>query len=328
MRFALFGAGRAGTIHARNIANHPRAELGYIFDVDQAAAQRLADARGGQAPRSAQRIWEADDVDAVLIASSTDTHVDLLRQAMRAGRPTYCEKPIDLDIEKVRLFVEEASGCDLPIFIGFRRRFQPEFRAMQRQLRDDAIGQIESIRITARDFALAPLAFLQRSGGLLRDKMIHYFDLAPWLAAERPTEVYATGSCLIDPVVGQMGDVDTAVAVLRFPSGALCTIENGRRAAYGFDDRVEVFGAKGMLQGGSGPAENLVRFSAAGIMQSRFPDYYGEESFAYALDGFITALESGATVSPSLQDGYQAQLIAEAAIESMRANRPVKLQWP
>ncbi len=328
MRFALFGAGRAGTIHARNIANHPRAELGYIFDVDQAAAQRLADTRGGQAPRNAQRIWEADDVDAVLIASSTDTHVDLLRQAMRAGRPTYCEKPIDLDIEKVRLFVEEASACDLPIFIGFRRRFQPEFRAMQRQLRDGAIGQIESIRITARDFALAPLAFLQRSGGLLRDKMIHYFDLAPWLVAERPTEVYATGSCLIDPVVGQMGDVDTAVALLRFPSGALCTIENGRRAAYGFDDRVEVFGAKGMLQGGSGPAENLVRFSAAGIMQSRFPDYYGEESFAYALDGFITALESGATVSPSLQDGYQAQLIAEAAIDSMRANRPVKLQWP
>ncbi len=328
MRFALFGAGRAGTIHARNIASHPRAELGYIFDVDQAAAQRLADARGGQTPRSAQQIWEADDVDAVLIASSTDTHVDLLRQALRAGKPTYCEKPIDLDIEKVGAFVEEASASDLPIFIGFRRRFQPEFQSMHRQIRDGAIGQIESIRVTARDFALAPLAFLQRSGGLLRDKMIHYFDLAPWLAAERPTEVYATGSCLIDPVVGQMGDVDTAVAVLRFPSGALCTIENGRRAAYGFDDRVEVFGAKGMLQGGSGPAENLVRFSAAGIMQSRFPDYYGEESFAYALDGFITALESGAAVSPSLQDGYQAQLLAEAAIDSMRANRPVKLQWP
>ena len=116
------------TIHARNIANHPRAELGYLFDVDRAAAQRLAAARGGQVSRSPQQIWEADDVDAVLIASSTDTHVDLLRQAMRAGKPTYCEKPIDLDIEKVRLFVEEASGCDLPIFIGFRRRFQPEFR--------------------------------------------------------------------------------------------------------------------------------------------------------------------------------------------------------
>ena len=327
MRFALFGAGRAGTIHARNIASHPRAELGYIFDVDQDAAQRLTTAYGGTSPSSAQEVWEADDVDAVLIASSTDTHVDLLRQAMRAGRPTYCEKPIDLDIEKVRLFVEEASGCDLPIFIGFRRRFQPEFRSIHREIRDGAVGQIESIRVTARDFKLAPLAFLQRSGGLLRDKMIHYFDLAPWLAAEKPSEVYATGSCLIDPVVGQMGDVDTAVAVLRFPSGALCTIENGRRAAYGFDDRVEVFGAKGMLQGGSAPADNLARFSAAGITQNRFPDYYGEESFAYALDGFIIMLESGAAVSPSLQDGYQAQLIAEAAIESMRTNQPVKLQW-
>ena len=327
MRFALFGAGRAGTIHARNIAAHPRAELAYIFDVDQAAAQRLTDARGGKVPRGAQQIWEADDVDAVLIASSTDTHVDLLRQAMQAGKPTYCEKPIDLDIEKVRNFVDEVSVSDPPVFIGFRRRFQPEFRSIHRQVLDGAIGQIESIRIIARDFALAPLAFLQRSGGLLRDKMIHYFDLAPWLAAERPTELYATGSCLIDPVVGQMGDVDTAVAVLRFPSGALCTIENGRRAAYGFDDRVEVFGSEGMLQGGSAPADNLARFTATGITQSCFPDYYGEESFAYALDAFITALERGAVVSPSLQDGYQAQLLAEAALESMRTNRPVKLHW-
>lgn len=327
MRIALFGAGRAGKIHARNIASHPRAELGYIFDVDRAAAEELAAAYGGQAPSSAQQIWEADAVDVVVIASSTDTHVDLLRQALRAGKPTYCEKPIDLDIEKVGAFVKEASVSDLPIFIGFRRRFQPEFQSIHRQIRDGAIGQIESIRVTARDFALAPLAFLQRSGGLLRDKMIHYFDLAPWLAAEKPTEIYATGSCLIDPVVGQMGDVDTAVAVLRFPSGALCTIENGRRAVYGFDDRVEVFGAKGMLQGGSAPADNLARFTATGIVQSRFPDYYGEESFAYALDGFITALESGAAVSPSLQDGYQAQLIAEAALESIRTNQPVKLEW-
>ena len=245
MRFALFGAGRAGTIHARNIAAHPRAELAYIFDVDQAAAQQLVDARGGQVPRDPLQIWEADDVDAVLIASSTDTHVDLLRQAMRAGKPAYCEKPIDLDIEKVRTFVDAASANDPPVFVGFRRRFQPEFSSMQRQVRDGAIGRIESIRIIARDFALAPLAFLQRSGGLLRDKMIHYFDLAPWLAAERPTELYATGSNLIDPVVGEMGDVDTAVALLRFPSGALCTIENGRRAVYGFDDRVEIFGAEG-----------------------------------------------------------------------------------
>ena len=135
MRFALFGAGRAGTIHARNIAAHPRAELGYIFDVDQAAAQRLVDARGGLVPRDPQQIWEAGDVDAVLIASSTDTHVDLLRQAMRAGKPAYCEKPIDLDIEKVRAFVDEASANDPPVFVGFRRRFQPEFSSMQRQVR-------------------------------------------------------------------------------------------------------------------------------------------------------------------------------------------------
>ena len=329
MRFALFGAGRAGTIHAHNIAHHPRAELGYVSDIDQAAAQRLTAACGGRAARRQQEIWEADDVDAVLIASSTDTHVDLLRQAMRAGQPTYCEKPIDLDIDKVRIVVAEADagGFGVSIFMGFRRRFQPEFQQMQRQIRDGAIGRIESIRIVARDYEPASLAYLQRSGGLLRDKMIHYFDLAPWLAAERPSEVYATGSCLIDPAIGQAGDVDTAVAVLRFPSGALCTIENGRRAVYGSDDRIEIFGARGMLQSSPSRSHQVVHFTKTGVLQGGFPASYGQESFAAALDAFITAVETGVAVSPSLQDGYQAQLIAEAANESLRTSQPVELQW-
>ena len=327
MRFALFGAGRAGTIHAGNIGSHPRAELAYVFDIDQAAAQRLAAPLGAHVCRDQQEIWQADNVDAALIASSTDTHVDLLRQAMRAGKPTYCEKPIDLDIDKVRTVVAEAAESDQPIFMGFRRRFAPEFQQMRRRIREGAIGRIESIRIVARDFEPASLAYLQRSGGLLRDKMIHYFDLAPWLAAERPTEVYATGSCLIDPAIGQAGDVDTAVVILRFASGALCTIENGRRAVYGSDDRIEVFGAKGLLQSSPARSHQLVHFTEAGIVQGGFPESYGEESFAAALDAFITAVETGAAVSPSLQDGYQAQLIAEAAVESLQTNRPVELQW-
>ena len=325
MRFALFGAGRAGTIHAHNIAHHPRAELGYVFDIDPAAAHRLTAACGGRAARSQQEIWAADDVDAVLIASSTDTHVDLLRQAMRAGQPTYCEKPIDLDIDKVRVVVAEAAGLGLPIFMGFRRRFQPELQQMQRQIRDGAIGRIESIRIVARDFEPASLAYLQRSGGLLRDKMIHYFDLAPWLAAEGPAEVYATGSCLIDPAIGRAGDVDTAVVILRFPGGALCTIENGRRAVYGSDDRIEVFGARGMLQSSPNRSHQVVHFTETGVVQSGFLESYGQESFAAALDAFISAVETGAAVSPSLQDGYQAQLIAEAAVESLQLNQPVPI---
>ena len=336
LRFALFGAGRAGTIHARNIANHPRAQLVCAFDIDQAASQRLTAACGGRVAASQQEIWEADDVDAVLIASSTDTHVDLLRQAMRTARPTYCEKPIDLNIDKVRMVVAEAARLDpprkrptvaWPCFIGFRRRFLPEFQQMRRSIGNGAIGRLETIHIIARDFEPPSAAYLRRSGGFLRDKMIHYFDLAPWLAAERPAEVYASGSCLVDPAIGQAGDIDTAMVLLRFGSGALCVIENSRRAIYGCDERIEVFGAKGMLQSRPTQTHQLAHFTQTGIAQSGFPEVYGQESFAAALDAFITAVESGAAVAPSLQDGFQAQLIAEAAVESLHTNLPVAIPY-
>ncbi len=325
MRFALFGAGRAGTIHAHNIANHPHAELGYVFDIDRTAAQRLAAAFGGQVVPSQEDIWGADDVDAVLIASSTDTHVDLLQRAMRADKPTYCEKPIDLDIDKVRMVVAEAAQTDLPICIGFRRRFLPDFQRMRQSIQNGAVGRIETIHMIARDFEPPSLVYLNASGGFLRDKMIHYFDLVCWLADERPTEVYATGSCLIDPAIGQAGDIDTAMVTLRLSSGALCVIENSRRAIYGCDERIEVFGAKGMLQSRPTQTHQLVHFTEAGMAQSGFPESYGQESFAAALDAFIHAVEMGIAVSPSLQDGVQAQLIAEAAVESLQTNQPLTI---
>ncbi len=327
MRFALFGAGRAGTIHANNIAAHSAAELRYIFDVDQAAAQRLGARLGARCPQRQEEVWQADDVDAVLIASTTDTHADLLRQAMRAGKPTYCEKPIDLDIDKVRAVVAEAAAYDVPIFIGFRRRFAPEFRQMRERIQEGAVGRVESVHIVARDFEPTALAYLERSGGLLRDKMVHYFDLVPWMVSERPAEVFAAGSCIIDPANVPAGDVDTAVVLLRFPSGALCTIENSRRSVYGCDDRVEVFGSGGLLQSSPARSHPLVHFTARGIVEGGFSQSYSEESFAFALDAFIRAVGSGAAVSPSLEDGYQAQLIAEAAVDSLRMNRPVELEW-
>ena len=327
MRFALFGAGRAGTIHANNIAAHPAAELRYIFDVDQAAAQRLGARLGARCPQRQEEVWQADDVDAVLIASTTDTHADLLRQAMRAGKPTYCEKPIDLDIDKVRAVVAEAAGYDVPVFIGFRRRFAPEFQQMRGRIQEGAVGRVESVHIVARDFEPTALAYLERSGGLLRDKMVHYFDMVPWMVSERPSEVFAAGSCIIDPANVPAGDVDTAVVLLRFPSGALCTIENSRRSVYGCDDRVEVFGSGGLLQSSPARSHSLVHFTEAGIVEGGFSQSYSEESFAFALDAFIRAIASGAAVSPSLQDGYQAQLIAEAAVDSLRTNRPMELEW-
>ena len=327
IRFALFGAGRAGRIHARNIARHPGAELAAVYDVDRPAAERLAEDHGARVSPDPAAIWAADSIDAVLIASSTNTHVDLLRGALGAGKATYCEKPIDLDIARARAVVAEAGNTDVPVAVGFRRRCLPEYQEIRRRIGDGEIGPIETIHLVSRDFQPPTRGYVEVAGGFLRDKTIHYFDLVPWLVGERPTEVFATGACLVDPMFGEAGDIDTAMVLLRMPSGALCHIENGRRAVYGFDERLEVFGARGMLQSRPPSVSAVARFEASGIRTGRYPDLYGEDSFAGLLDSFVTSLESGRPVEPSLAEGLQAQSIAEAAVESLGRNRPVTIAY-
>ena len=327
MRFLLFGVGRAGAVHARNIARHTGAELAWVVDIDQAAAQRVADQHGGRAAATAAEAWAADDFDAVMIASSTDTHVEFLRQALCAGKPTYCEKPIDHDIDRARAVTAEAARSGVPVLIGFRRRFLADYQNVRRSIADGAVGPIETILVVARDHTPPSVDYVRVSGGLLRDKMIHYFDLVCWLTGERPVEAYAAGACLVDPAIGQAGDVDTAVVVLRFPSGALCTIENGRRSSYGAEDRIEVFGARGLIRTQTPPGSHVLRLTAAGVERDRHPDNVGYESFAGALDEFISAVEEGRPMAPSLQDGLQAQLIAEAAAASMQEGRPVTITY-
>ena len=327
IRFALFGAGRAGRIHARNIARHPRAELVCVFDVDRPAAARVAREHGARAAADSGAIWSDDTIDAVLIASSTDTHVELLRGSLDAGKAVYCEKPIDFDLARVRAVVAEAAATDVPVAVGFRRRALPEYREIRRRIREGEVGAIEVVHLISRDHRPPSPEYVAVSGDFLVDKTIHYFDLIPWLVGERPTEVYAAGSCLVEPWIGEAGDIDTAMVMLRMPSGALCHIDNGRRAVYGFDERVEVFGERGMLQSQPPSLSNVARFGAAGIRHERYPDLYGEESFAGLLDAFVVALERGEPPEPTLGEGLQAQLIAEAAVESLRRNRPVTIEY-
>lgn len=327
IRFALFGAGRAGRIHARNIARHPRAELAAVYDVVRPLAERLAEQHGSCAVPDPEAVWTADAIDAVLIASSTDTHVGLLREAMRAGKATYCEKPIDFDISRVRAVVEEAASADVPVAVGFRRRCLPEYQEIRRRVSDAELGAVEVVHLVSRDHRPPSREYIAVSGGFLRDKTIHYFDLVPWLIGERPAEVFATGSCLVDPAIGEAGDIDTVMVVLRMPSGALCHIDNGRRAVYGFDERIEVFGERGMLRSEPPSLSSVARFGSSGIHHERYPDLYGEASFAGLLDAFVTALESGQPVAPTLAEGLQAQIIAEAAVESLRRNRPVAIAY-
>src|SRR5438034_8942835 len=245
-RFALFGAGFIGKVHANNIAAHPRAELQYVYDVNTEAAEQVASRLGAHIASSQEEIWAADDVDAVLIASSTNTHADLLSRAIQARKPAYCEKPIDLNMERVKAVVQEAYHSNVPIMIGFSRRFDSNHLGVREAIQDGTIGKVEMMHLTSRAQEPPPISYVKVSGGQLRYQTIHFFDLACWLAGEAPVEVYATGPALIDPAISEAGDGDTCVVILKMSGGALCHIDNSRRTTYGYDERVEVFGSGGM----------------------------------------------------------------------------------
>ena len=329
IKFAQFGAGFIGKIHGANIAKHPRSELAYIYDVNTAAAEELAMKLDSRVASSPEEIWDSD-VDAVLIASSTNTHADLLSCAIRAGKPAYCEKPIDLDLERVKAVVQQAQHTDLPILVGFSRRFDANHLGIREALQNGEIGRLEMIHITARDPRPPALAYVKVSGGQYRDQTIHFFDMLRWLANEDPIEVYAAGAALVDPAIGEAGDVDTSMLILKFPSGAMCHINCSRRADYGYDERIELFGSQGMAVSRRKPRREVTFYKGNSIVSDGLhPGWFErmEPTFYQALDAFIKALQGEVTDYPTLMDGLKAQMIAEAAYESLKANKPVQITY-
>ncbi len=329
-KFALFGAGQIGRVHGRNIASHPRAKLQYVYDINTEAAEQLASRLGAKVAASPQEIWAAHDVDAVLIASSTNTHADLLSSAIKAQKPVYCEKPIDLDINRVKAVVQEAYQANIPILIGFSRRFDPNHLGVREAIEHGKIGKLEMMHLTSRGPQPPPISYVKVSGGQFRDQTIHFFDLACWLADEAPVEVYATGAALIDPAIGEAGDVDTSMVILKMPGGALCHIDSSRRTSYGYDECIEVFGSKGMVQSRRKPRREVALYIGTKVISDGLhPGWFErfEPSFALALDAFISALEGKMVPYPSLMDGLRAQMIAEAAVESLHTNQPVKITY-
>jgi len=329
IKFAQFGAGFIGKIHAANIANHPNAELAYIYDVNMEAAEQLAAQLGAQVINSPEEIW-ASDVDAILIASSTNTHADLLNGALQAGKPIYCEKPIDLDINRVKDVVKQAHRTDLPILIGFSRRFDANHIGIRQAFQNGEIGKLEMIHITARDPKPPALSYVKVSGGQFRDQTIHFFDMLRWLAGEDPIEVYATGAALVDPSIGEAGDTDTAMLILKFPSGALCHINCSRRADYGYDERVELFGSKGMAVSRRKPRRDVSLYKEGSVISDGLHAGWFERmepTFYQALDALIKTIKGEQVEYPTLMDGLKAQMIAEAAVESLHTNLPVKIAY-
>ncbi|MEM9491658.1 MAG: inositol 2-dehydrogenase [Myxococcota bacterium] len=327
-RVILLGAGRMGAMHARNAADHPQLTLHCVADVNRDAAQVLAEQfQVAHTDDIAQAVTDSA-VDGVIIASSTDTHVDLITRAARAGKGIFCEKPIDLDLARVDSCLAAVAEAGVPLMIGFNRRFDPNFAALRQRLRAGEIGAAEVVKITSRDPQPPPLDYVKVSGGLFRDMMIHDFDMARWLLDDEPTAVHATGSCLVDPAIGELGDIDTAVVTMRTARGVICTIENSRRAVYGYDQRIEVLGARGMLQA-ENPLPTTVTVSTADrIANDRLLDFFVERyvgAYRAEFDHFARVLAGDEEPSVGATDGRRALVLAEAALASLASGQTVEV---
>jgi myo-inositol 2-dehydrogenase/D-chiro-inositol 1-dehydrogenase len=328
VKFAVLGCGRIGRMHALNLARHPRAELTYVYDIVDDAAAATAAATGARRAGAVDEILDSGEVEAVLIASSTDTHLDLLVRAVEAGKRVLCEKPIDLDLAKVDASWARIKGRDPTVMVGFNRRFDASFKAVRDRIQAGEIGRLEQVAITSRDPGPPPVAYIKVSGGLFRDMMIHDFDMARYLMGDIAS-VHATGANLVDPAIEAAGDIDAAMVTLVAKSGALCQISNSRRCAYGYDQRIEAFGERGMLQAGNQRPTTVSSWGAAAT-EARDPvlHFFIERytpAYMAEIDHFVDCVEQGTTPLVGYRDGREALRLADAALESTRTGRTVRL---
>jgi myo-inositol 2-dehydrogenase/D-chiro-inositol 1-dehydrogenase len=327
LRVGLLGAGRIGRIHGGNVAAHPKAQLVAVADASLEASQTVA-AETGAMVGTIDGILQDGGIDAVLICTPTDMHADLIEKACRAGKAVFCEKPVDLDAQRIRACLKVVEDCGGQLMIGFNRRFDPNFAALRRRLRDGEAGEVEIVSVISRDPAPPPVDYVKRSGGLFRDMMIHDLDMARFLLGEEPVEVYAVGSALVDPAIGAAGDVDTAAVLLKTASGRIAQISNSRRATYGYDQRVEVHGSKGMIRAGNVHESTVEVATASGFQADPVQNFFLQryaEAYRLELDAFVTSVTEKSPFSPSGEDGLKAQILADAATESVRTGAPVRV---
>ncbi len=323
----LLGAGRIAGVHATAISTHPESTLAAISDYHPENAKKLA-AQYGSTARTTDEIIADPGIDAVLIATSTDTHSDLIEAATAAGKVVLCEKPVDLSLERARACQKAAAATGKPVMIGFNRRFDPNFGALKSALEAGEIGKAELLSVTSFDPAPPPVAYIKVSGGIFRDMMIHDFDMANFLMGEAPVSVSAVGSALVDPEIGRAGDFDTAVVTLTYADGRIAVLKNSRRAVYGYDQRVELLGSEGLLQVQNMLENTVVKSTTAGVSGAK-PTYFFLERYmpAYAAEwaAFVDAINSGGALPVTLDDGVAALAMAEAATQSAKSGKPVRL---
>jgi len=322
---ALIGAGRMGQIHGPNAARHPELRLKYVVETDPGLANALAQPHGAAIATLEDVLGDAS-IKGVIVASSTDVHLEHSLACIRAGKAVFCEKPIDLDLTKARAAAKEFEGARF--VLGFNRRFDPHVDALRKTIASGAIGQLETLTLINHDPAAPPPAFIPRSGGLFKDFTIHDLDLACALLGEAPVEIFATASCLVDPAIAAAGDVDTAKIILRTASNKLCVISNTRRSGYGYDQRVEAYGSKGMAATGNERIDAVEVWSEAGAhaspIRSNFLSRYAA-SYAREIAHFADVVACRAQPEVGYAEGLAALAWAEACAQSARTNAPVKL---
>ncbi|MCI2394953.1 inositol 2-dehydrogenase [Aliiroseovarius sediminis] len=327
LSIGLLGCGRIGQVHARSIGQIDGARVVAVADAFPEAAQALAAQTGAQVMDS-QALIDSAEVNAVVIGTPTDTHYDLIHAAARAGKAIFCEKPVDMSADRIRDCIKVVEASGVPFMTAFNRRFDPNFANVQGRIAAGEIGAVEIVTIQSRDPSPPPISYIKSSGGLFRDMMIHDLDMARFLLGEEPITVYAVGSALVDPEIGHAGDVDTAAVTLTTASGKICQISNSRRATYGYDQRIEVHGAKGMIRA-ENVLENTVEIASdAGFRKAPAQHFFLERyeaAYRAEMQYFVRCIAEDTPLRPNIADGLRAQLLADAAASSLAQGTRIPL---
>jgi myo-inositol 2-dehydrogenase/D-chiro-inositol 1-dehydrogenase len=325
---AIIGAGRIGRIHSVNAISEPRLAVKYIVDPVAKAANELAAATGASVA-SLDEILADPAVAGVVVASSTDTHLQFSAAAIEAGKAVFCEKPIDLDLKTAKSAASTLDSGGARLFLGFNRRFDHNFLQLRERIQSGEMGALETLHIISHDPSPPPIDYVRLSGGMFKDMTIHDFDMARWLLGDEPVEVYAAATAVVDPAIGEAGDVDTAKTLLRTSSGRICVISNSRRSGYGYDQRIEAYCAKGLLSAGNVLSSTVETWSEDGprsdALQNFFLDRYAG-AYRSEMAHFADIMD-GATPLVGYRDGIAALAIAEAAMESHLESRAVRIRY-
>ena len=330
--FSLMGAGRIGKMHAGIINSHPDCKIKYIYDINSEFVRDLSSKYEASIATSADEALTSNEIDAVFIASATPTHTEFITKASNSGKAIFCEKPIDLDIKKVDQCRDAIKNTSVPIQIGFNRRFDNSHRKLQQAKAANEIGKLEMLIITSRDPAPPGLDYLKAAGGFFRDTTIHDFDLARFILGDDPIiQVSAFGSQLVSEEVKKVNDHDTAMFILKSQSGVLIHINNSRRAVYGYDQRVEIFGSKGMMISNNQTPTSVQKFSEKNT-ESKDPIHYFfieryEQAYRDQFNDFIETIKNKSNPSVSFEDGRNALILANAAYESYNSGKVINISY-